>query len=70
MKPIKISPKFQIVIPQGIREQLHLKAGQQLMPVVSHNKLQFLIVKDIKNYQGALKGIEFSSVREKKDRAL
>jgi AbrB family looped-hinge helix DNA binding protein len=70
MKPIKISPKFQIVIPRGIREQLHLKAGQQLMPVVSHDKLQFLLVKDIKNYRGVLKGIEFGSIREKKDREV
>ncbi len=32
MEAVTISPKFQIVIPKGIRERLKLKAGQRSRP--------------------------------------
>jgi AbrB family looped-hinge helix DNA binding protein len=30
MQSVKISPKFQVVIPRHIRESMHLRAGQKI----------------------------------------
>ena len=30
METVKVSPKFQVVIPKKVREQLQLKPGQEL----------------------------------------
>jgi AbrB family looped-hinge helix DNA binding protein len=30
MNAVTLSPKFQIVIPQEVRDQVHLEAGQQM----------------------------------------
>ena len=68
MSIVTISPKFQIVIPKEIREKLKLKPGQKLNMIEFNNSLNLVVIKDIKEGRGLLKGMDTNFVREKKDR--
>lgn len=55
MYTVTISPKYQIVIPKEIREELHLTPGEKLHVFSYQNRLEFVPVKDIKKMRGFFK---------------
>lgn len=63
-----LSSKFQIVIPKALREQLHLKAGQQFVFVAKGNVINLVPKQDMKQVRGLLKGASTESVRDRQDR--
>lgn len=65
MQVVKISPKYQIVIPKKFREALHLSPGEKLQVFCYQNRLEFISVSDIKKMRGFLKGIDTVIKREK-----
>ena len=64
MTTVKISPKYQVVIPKEIREKLDLRPGQKLQILEFENRIEFLLLKDIKDARGYLKGIDTNIERE------
>lgn len=67
METITVSPKFQIVIPKEIRQKLDIKPGQKLQVFQSGSRIEYIIVKDIKDSRGFLKGID-AHIRREGDR--
>jgi len=65
MKTITISPKYQIVIPKEIRKELKLKPGQKLQVIQAEDRVEYIILKDIKEARGFLKGMNANVLREK-----
>ena len=65
MVTVTVSPKFQVVIPKDIRNQLKLKPGQKLQILNYGDRIEFLPIKEIKKLKGFLKGIDTSITREK-----
>lgn len=63
-----LSSKFQIVIPKALREQLHLKAGQQFVFVAKGNVINLVPKQDLKQLRGLLKGANPENVRDRQDR--
>ena len=71
MSTVKVSSKYQIVIPREIREALKLKPGQDLKLLNVNGTITLVPVRPIGQYRGLLKGCKIdypSDVREKKDR--
>ena len=64
MTTITVSPKFQVVIPKEIRQKLNLKPGQKLQVIQLGDRIEFIILKDIRDARGFLKGINTDIVRE------
>ena len=64
MTTVKISPKYQVVIPKKIREKLDLRPGQKLQIIEFGNRIEFLLLKNIKEARGFLKGIDTNIERE------
>jgi AbrB family looped-hinge helix DNA binding protein len=64
MTTVTVSPKYQVVIPKEIRQKLKLKPGQKLQIVQLGDRIEFLIVKNIKDARGFLKGINTNIERE------
>jgi len=60
-----ISPKYQVVIPRELRENLHLKPGEKVEFLQYENRIEMIPVRDIKKMRGFLKGIDTTVVREK-----
>ena len=64
METVTISPKFQIVIPQKIREAMGLRIGEKAHMLSFRNRIEVIPVRDIRSLRGYLKGINTSFVRE------
>jgi len=57
MSVVTISPKFQVVIPREIREQLELEPGQKVQALVFGNRIEFIPVRSARSMRGFLKGL-------------
>lgn len=64
MEAVKISPKFQVVIPREVREKLQLVAGQKMQVVAYGNRIELIPEKDILEMRGFLRGIDTTVERE------
>jgi AbrB family looped-hinge helix DNA binding protein len=67
MSIVTLSPKFQVVIPQRIRETLGLKPGQKVEAIQYLDRVEFIPVRPPRAMRGFLKGID-TTVRRDKDR--
>ncbi len=68
MQTVKVSPKFQVVIPRAARESLGIRAGQRVQVLVYENRLEFIPVQNMKKMRGFLRGID-TGVERDEDRA-
>ena len=64
MVTVTVSSKFQIVIPQAIRNKVDIKVGQKIQLIPYQNRIEFVPLQNIKNMRGFLKGIDTSVPRE------
>jgi AbrB family looped-hinge helix DNA binding protein len=64
METVTISPKFQVVIPKGIREQLKLRSGQKVQAILYDDRIELVPVRPAKALRGFLKGIDTTVARE------
>ncbi len=68
MNVATISSKFQISIPKKIREQLHIKPGQQFIFIAKGECLEIVPRRDIKEMKGLLAGANIQNVRDRSER--
>ena len=68
METVTISPKFQVVIPKSIREQLKLVPGQKVQAIAYGDRIEFLPVKPARELRGILRGLDTSFKRDREDR--
>jgi AbrB family looped-hinge helix DNA binding protein len=64
MNTVTISPKFQVVIPQAIRQSLGLQPGQKVQAILYDNRIELIPIKPVASMRGFLKGIDTSLERE------
>jgi AbrB family looped-hinge helix DNA binding protein len=64
MSTLKISPKFQVVIPKAIRDKLRLSPGQKIQAILYNNRIELIPVRPIGDMRGFLKGIDTTVERE------
>lgn len=64
METVTISPKFQVVIPKGIRERLKLRSGQKVQAILYDDRIELVPVRPAKAMKGFLKGIDTTVARE------
>lgn len=65
MAIVTVSPKFQVVIPQAIREAMGLEPGQKVQALQYMDRIEFIPVRPLKSMRGFLKGIDASVPRER-----
>jgi AbrB family looped-hinge helix DNA binding protein len=65
MVTVKVSPKFQVVIPKTVRERLSIRPGQKLQILQFSDRIEFILLQKIKRMRGFLKGIKTNVRREK-----
>lgn len=64
MLAVTVSPRFQVVIPQAVREQLHIEVGQKLQVLAYENRIEFLPLESPQALRGFLPGIATDVLRE------
>jgi AbrB family looped-hinge helix DNA binding protein len=65
MSIVTVSPKFQVVIPQRIRETLGLKPGQKVEAIQYLDRVEFIPVRSPRAMRGFLKGIDTTVPRDR-----
>lgn len=68
MQIATISSKFQISVPKKMREQLHIKVGQQFIFIPKGNCLELVPKKNMNELKGILSGVDTNHIRDRSDR--
>ena len=64
MSTVTISPRFQVVIPKDVREELGLEPGQKVQAIAYNNRIELIPVRPLRQMRGFVKGIETDVPRE------
>ncbi|MEZ4746896.1 MAG: AbrB/MazE/SpoVT family DNA-binding domain-containing protein [Calditrichia bacterium] len=64
MVTVTVSSKYQIVIPQAIRNVLDIQVGQKIQLIPYQNRIEIVPLIDVKKMRGFLKGIDTTVIRE------
>ncbi len=64
METVTLSPDFQVVIPQAIREALNLAAGEKLRVLHYSDRVELIPVRPIQQMRGFLRGMDAVIERE------
>lgn len=68
METVTISPKFQVVIPKAVREELKLVPGQQVHVLAYGGLIEFIPVRPAAEMRGILRGLDTTIERDQEDR--
>jgi AbrB family looped-hinge helix DNA binding protein len=68
MPQATLSPKYQIVIPKEIREEIPLQSGQVVQILVKNGVITLVPDRPLSSLRGFLKGMKATDFREKEDR--
>ena len=69
MSTVKVSSKYQVVIPRDVREILELKPGTEIEVQAHDNHIVLVPVRPMKDMRGFLSGID-TTVEREPDRRL
>lgn len=69
MDTVKLSPKYQVMIPKSVREALKLRPGQEVAVMRYRGRIELVPMRPVAEMRGMLRGIETKIDREQ-DREL
>lgn len=69
MDTVKLSPKYQVMIPKSVREAMKLRPGQEVAVIRYRGRIELVPMVPISEMRGMLRGIE-ASVEAEQDREL
>ena len=64
MNTVKVSSKYQVVIPKEIRETIGLHVGAKLEIITYRSRIELVPIQPMKKLKGAFKGINTDVQRE------
>lgn len=64
MDTVKVSPKFQVVIPRRVREILKLKAGQSIQAFAYKGRIELVPIRTAKAMRGFARGVDSAIERD------
>jgi len=64
MKSVKVSPKYQIVIPRQIRESMNIKPGETVQVFELEGRIEVVRVRPVSSLRGRYQGIDTSVERD------
>lgn len=59
-----VSPKYQVVIPQAIREAIGLRSGEKVQVFAFRNRIEIVPVKNVRLLRGMVKGMNTELERD------
>lgn len=64
MTVVTVSPKYQVVIPKDVREQLDIRPGQKVEAFAFRNRIELVPVRAPDELRGFLEGVDNDFSRE------
>ena len=64
MDTVKVSPKFQVVIPLTVRRALGIRPGEKMQVIRYRDRIELIPLRPMKETRGFLRGIDTTVERE------
>ena len=64
MSAVKVSPKYQVVIPRDVRKSLRIKPGQKYQVIAIGDCIELVPIVPLRKLRGFAKGIDTTIHRE------
>lgn len=64
MSQVTVSPDFQVVIPQEVREALALRPGEKLEVIRHENRIELIPIRPVREMRGFLRGMDTTLDRD------
>jgi AbrB family looped-hinge helix DNA binding protein len=70
METVTVSSKYQVVIPESVRKEYHIRPGDKMAVIVKHGVVHLARMHPFKESKGFLKGLDLdlSDLRDHHDR--
>ncbi len=68
MESVKVSKKYQVVIPEKIRREAGIKPGDKMVAILKHGVLHYVPVRPLHETKGITPGLDTKGLREESDR--
>jgi AbrB family looped-hinge helix DNA binding protein len=68
MSKVRVSSKYQIVIPQEVRKLLNIQKGQELQVIVENDVLTLIPEQPLAKMRGFLRGMDTTFERDEGER--
>ena len=69
METVKVSRKYQVVIPEKLRQEANIKPGDKMVAIAKHGILQYVPVRSLRETKGMVKGVDTADLRDEADRS-
>jgi AbrB family looped-hinge helix DNA binding protein len=64
MNVVTVSPKYQIVIPEEVRNNMKIRPGEKIQVIQYEDRIELIPVRSIKQMRGILKCIDTTVARD------
>ena len=68
METVKVSKKYQVVIPEKLREEAGIHAGDRMMAILKNGILLYVPVRPLRESKGMIRGLDTRDLRDETDR--
>lgn len=68
MEIVKVSRKYQVVIPERLRREANVKRGDKMMAIAKHGILQYVPVRKLGKTKGMVPGLDTVNLRDETER--
>lgn len=68
METVKVSRKYQVVIPEKLRQEANIRPGDKMVAIAKHGILQYVPVRPMRETRGMVSGLDTSDLRDETDR--
>ncbi|MFI5419411.1 MAG: AbrB/MazE/SpoVT family DNA-binding domain-containing protein, partial [Nitrososphaerales archaeon] len=58
METVKVSKKYQVVIPEKLRKEAGIKPGDKMIAISKHKILHYISVRQLKDTKGMTPGLD------------
>lgn len=68
METVTVSKKYQIVIPEKLREKSGIKPGDKMVAITKHGIIQYIPICALNETKGFIQGLDTEKLRDESDR--
>jgi len=69
METVRVSRKYQVVIPEKLRQEANIKPGDKMVAIAKHGILQYVPVRPLSRTKGMMSGLDTGELRDETERA-
>ena len=67
METVRVSRKYQVVIPEKLRREANIKPGDKMVAIAKHGILQYVPVRPLRETKGMIPGLDTKDLRDEGD---